>query len=91
MKKYYRVKKDTFLWVAGAIISNTGGNTPGTGYLPIEDIWDKVPPGTEYITDKIIEHPDNAEWFERVYPDTLNGKLFYTRDKIIEMYQSAFK
>ena len=90
--KHYRVKKDTFLWKAGAIISNsvaTGGQE--NGYAAIEDIWDAVPTRGEYISAAIIEHPDNAQFFERVYPDTLGGKIYRTKDQFVELYSNAFK
>lgn len=93
--KHYRVKKDTFIWKAGAIIvdsvpsSSTGA---GAGYKSIEDIWDAVPTvGVEYISGRIVEHPDNAEFFERVYPDTLGGKIYRTKDQLAEHYNNAFK
>lgn len=93
--KHYRLKKDTFLWKAGAILQHDPASTNDTlrlGYRPVEDIWDAVPVlGGEYISARIIEHPDNAEYFERVYPDTLKGKLFHTKDQLVELYTNAFK
>lgn len=89
MTKFYRVKKDNFLWKEGAIISN---RKDGSGYLPVEDIWNATPAnGDEYISGRIIEHEDNADFFERVYPDTVGGSLYRTKDQMIEMYQKAFK
>lgn len=88
MEKYYRVKKDTFLWKEGAILCTT---VDGTGYRAVKDIWDKVPLKTEYITAHIIENPDNADTFERVYPDTVTGNLFRTKDQMLKMYKDAFK
>jgi hypothetical protein len=87
--KYYRVKKDTFLWKEGAIIKCADDEK---GYVAIEDVWDAVPcVGNEYISKRIIEHSGNAEFFERVYPDSIKGKLFRTKDQLITMYQDAFK
>lgn len=93
--KHYRVKQDTFLWKAGAILSDEGtsASNPAThGYDAVEDVWDATPTiGQEYISARIIEHPDNAAFFERVYPDTLTGKIYYTRDQLVELYNGAFK
>jgi hypothetical protein len=84
--KHYRVKKDTFLWKEGAIIK-----LESDGYKAIEDVWDAVPCiGTEYISARIIEHIDNAEFFERVYPDNIKGKIFRTKVQLIEFYKENF-
>lgn len=88
MKKYYRVKKDNFLWKEGAILSNTHEN----GYAPIEDIWDNTPiNGKEYISAQIIEHESNAEYFERVYADSVVGSIFRTADQLRQFYKESFK
>lgn len=92
MSKYYRVKQDTFLWDAGAIIKSGTYNSGSEGYTAIQDIWDAVPTiGGEYISSKIVEHEGNSAFFERVYPDTLNGKIFKTKDKILDFYKESFK
>jgi hypothetical protein len=85
-EKFYRVKKDTFMWKAGCILICKSGD-----YHPIVDIWDQVELKDEYIREHIIEHPDNADWFERVYPDTIKGMLYRTKDQMVTMYQEAFK
>lgn len=87
--KYYRVIKDTFLWKEGAILSNSYDNNKG--YVAIEDIWNKVPIGGEYISAEIIEHPDNSDFFERVYSDDIKGKIFRTKDEILGVYKKSFK
>lgn len=88
MPKFYRVKQDTFMWKEGAIISD---KNPGQ-YSSVEDIWDVCPPvSSEYISPAIIEHPDNENFFERVYPDTISGKLFRTKDQLVTLYETAFK
>jgi hypothetical protein len=91
--KYYRVKKDTFIWKDGAVLKE--GNYSGSstsGYRAIEDIWDATPTiGTEYISARIVEHPDNSEFFERVYQDTIGGKVFKTKDQIVQLYNDSFK
>ncbi len=75
MAKYYRVKTTNFMWEEGAILSteNCGVN----GYRAIDPIYNKVELGTEYISAHIIENPDNAEFFERVYPINLGLKMVY--------------
>lgn len=73
-KRYYRVKKDTFLWLKGAIIESENSG----GYTAISDLWnatDKL--DGEYITCKIIEAADNSEWFERVHEVSVLGKAKY--------------
>lgn len=85
--KYYRVKQDNFMWKEGAVLQSTGG-----GYTPVEDIWDATPVNdSEYISDRIIEHPDNAAYFERVYSNDLKGKGYKTADQMRELYKGAFK
>ncbi len=95
MDKYYRVKKDTFMWKEGAILradSDLNAIDPVGGYRAVEDIWDSTPiNGAEYISARIIEHPLNADIFERVYPDSITGKLFKTKDQLLDMYSKAFK
>lgn len=86
--KYYRVRNDTFLWQAGAILHK---NDAG-GYVAIEDVWDSVPiVYSEYISASIVEHEGNAEFFERVYPDSVSGKIFRTKDQLVAAYDGAFK
>lgn len=88
MSKYYRVIKDNPLWKKGAILK-----LESKGYAPIEDIWDRLGKyqGDEYLSQQFIESPENAEFFERVYEDTLVGKVFKTKDQIVEAYSKSFK
>ena len=87
--KYYRVKKDTFLWKEGAILKNNYDN--GKGYKAIQDIWNSTEAlGEEYISHRIIEAEDNKEWFENVYPDSLKGSIYRTKDQMVEFYKGAF-
>lgn len=88
--KYYRVKKDTFLWKEGAILKDDAEGSTGKGYRAIEDIWDRVRVGGEYISSHIIENPINADFFERVYPDNLKGNVYRTADKLREVYKKSF-
>lgn len=89
MTKFYRVIKNNFLWREGAILASNG-----SGYRPVDnlDIWNNVPiKNTEYISDHIIEHKDNIEWFERIYKDTISGSLYKTADQIKDLYEKSFK
>ncbi|MBV6446404.1 MAG: hypothetical protein IFNCLDLE_02702 [Ignavibacteriaceae bacterium] len=91
MAKYYRVTKDTFLWKEGAILK-LQANGGDMGYEPIEDIWDTTPNnGREYISARIVEHPNNSEWFERVYQDTIKEGFFRTAEQLKEAYKKSFK
>lgn len=74
------------MWKEEAIITSSG-----SGYHAIEDIWDKVPLSTEYISDHIIEHLGNEDFFERVYKDSMAGNLFRTADQMREIYKGSFK
>jgi hypothetical protein len=76
--KYFRVKKDTFLYVAGAILKFEPTLGKNGGYVPIEDIWNIGAMSNEFISAPIIEHADVSEWLERVYPDTIQGKIYRT-------------
>lgn len=87
--KFYRVKKDNFLWKEGAIIKFNANNN---GYLPLEDIWNSTPVNeAEYISSRVIEHCNNEQYFERVYPDSTIGKIYHTKDQLVEAYTGAFK
>lgn len=90
--KYYRVKTDCFLWNAGAIIEFVATLGTKGGYTAVEDIWDAVPEVEgEFISAPIIESETNAKFFERVYPDTIAGKIFRTKDQIVRLYQEGFR
>lgn len=76
------------MWEEGAIISNKCN----TGqYVALEDIWNKIPDMTEYISDSIIEDKVNKDYFERVYPDTLKGNIYRTSDQLKKVYKDSFK
>ena len=80
MSKFYRVKQTNFMWEEGAILEHDEDTGSDGGYRPIEDLWDHVELGTEYISGHIIEDEGNAEFFERVYPlGSLEKKLFGTK------------
>ena len=84
MSKYYRVKKENFLWEVGAILQKNN-NGHRSGYSPIEDLWDKTEHNEgEYISAPIIEN--NPEFFERVYPDELNKLVFRTAQEMKQLF-----
>lgn len=87
MEKYYRVTQDNFMWKKGAILTDQSKGQ----YIGIEDVWDTTPVNEkEYISARIVEHSNNAAYFERVYPDTLKGSLYRTKDQLVDMYEKAF-
>lgn len=85
MSKFYRVKKDSFLWHKGAILEENGN-----GYKPINDIWDVTDHNRdEYISSQIIENC--PEYFERVYEASKFGKaVFVTKEKAREVAGKYF-
>ena len=74
MKKFYKVKKENFLWDVGAILAE--GNN---GYSPINDIFAKnespKKDDHEVISFYIVEN--QPEYFERVYEVNLLTKIVY--------------
>jgi hypothetical protein len=73
--RYFRAKKDSFLWVAGAIIKKEDDEK---GYAPIDDsrVWDVTEVNNgEYITANIIENC--PEWFEEVYKINMITRCIY--------------
>lgn len=80
MAKFYRVKQDNFLWNKGAILKCDEKVGPNGGYYPIDDLWDQVEANDEYISVRIVEAPENAKFFERVYSlGALEKRLFGTK------------
>jgi len=78
MSKYYRVKRDSFLWDKGAILEyRKESDDYNEGYHCIDDIWDATEHNEgEYIaTRDIIEK--NPTWFERVYQVNVLKKTMY--------------
>jgi len=84
MKKYYRVKKDTFIWEKGAIL-----HQEGSGYVAVEDVWNTVNIENEYISSSIIE--SQPDWFERVYESKTEKALFVTADGLKKAYTSMIQ
>jgi hypothetical protein len=84
--KLYRVKKDTYVWVEGAIIKK---NTDGD-YQAINDIWNVegndeltkfLEKGNFYVSAEVVEN--SPDWFERVYKvSSLKGMLYVVKDKM---------
>lgn len=83
MAKYYRVKKDTPMWIEGAIIFNSDYSEK---YRATQDIWTRVE-GTEGWTegDKLVEN--NPDWYERVYPiDLITKTVYKLKEQALEFY-----
>ena len=83
--KYYKVIKDTFMWEVGAILGE-GARGNSSGYVGIEDIWDKHKNMTEYISKSIIEN--SPEFFERVYTDNVEKMVFKTKEQLKAVFNS---
>lgn len=83
--KYYKCIKDNFMWVKGAILESNGN-----GYRPISDLWNKVDLRTEYISDHIIENPENKDFFERVYEITHDKRRVFLPKKEAQKMFDAF-
>jgi hypothetical protein len=87
--KYYRVKKETFLWDEGAIISNKDSSGE---YRAIDPIFNRMDDQTEYISANIIEAEENKDFFDRVYPVNLVTKTVYkAKEQAKEMLQKEYK
>lgn len=84
--KYYRAKKDSFLWEEGAILACEDNRCK-----PVTDIWNVTEyNGNEYVSSPIIEN--NPEWFERVYEVSLVGTVVYeAREKAKELLKKQYK
>ena len=90
-EKYYRVKKDTFLWKAGAILQCRTPSNQQSYYTAIEDIWDVLPLDSPVLYSDVVEHPDNAAWFERVYKySALSQAAYYCKEKMLEMINKQY-
>ena len=87
MTKYYRVKKNTFMWEEGAILKLNYGSGSDGGYMAISDLWDASEyVDDEYISKKIIEDKSNSEWFERVYSiNLLKSTVYKIKEEAIEI------
>lgn len=79
MARYFRVLKDTFLWNAGAIISENDGEEE---YTSINRAFDRLYHG-EVISADIVEDVINSEFFEEVYPFE-TGEVDEEEEEILE-------
>ena len=87
MTKFYRVKQDNFMWKKDAILTDQDKGQ----YVAIEDIWNSCDSITnEYISARIIEDENNKDYFERVYPETVKGSFYRTKDELIDLYKKSF-
>lgn len=75
MSKFYRARKDSFMWEEGAILEYDDDSGTNGGYRAISDLWDNVELENEYISKNIVEK--NPGWFERVYEISVLGKAKY--------------
>ena len=80
MTKYYKVLKDTPLWIKGAIIKSGANN--GAGYNSTDDVY-LTCDHSEYLSTKIIE--SQPEWFQRVFLiERIGRSLFLTRKEAVD-------
>lgn len=85
MTKYYRLLKDTPIWIEGAIISD---DNTSDGYQAIEDIWDRAEKAKDHWESKaVIEAPENKDFFERVYKDKMDKAIFHTKEELKKVYE----
>lgn len=88
--KYYRNLKDNFLWQEGAILSDEKAQGSDGGYSPVTDLFDKTEANDgEYISRRIVEHDDNKDMFERVYPIGDLKKMLFGNKKAAQAAMSA--
>lgn len=88
--KYYRNLKDNFLWQEGAILSDDNNCGDDGGYQPVTDLFDKTEANNgEYISRRIVEHDDNKDMFERVYPIGDLKKMLFGNKKAAQAAMSA--
>ncbi len=86
--KFYRVKKDTHVLVAGAILTRDGSST---NYKAVDDIWNmegspELEKALEGWCEKQGVVENNPEWFERVYSvKSIKGMYYVAKDKMKEL------
>lgn len=90
MGKYYRVLKDTPLWLEGAIIKFNVDLGNYGGYEVIEDIWNPCE-HQDYVSKEIIEAPANSGFFERVYKSSPEKLAFKTAEEMKKLFNSFKK
>ena len=87
--KFYRVKKENFLWEVWAILEETKQDA-WMWYSPIEDCFKKFD-NEEYITSEIVEN--SPEYFERVYEvrSILSKTIYETKEKAMALVSKMYK
>ncbi len=85
--KFYRVKKDTHVLVAGAILKKDGSY-----YRAVDDIWNiegslelaKAIESGWSEKEGVVEN--NPDWFERVYSvKSIKGMYYVAKDKMKDL------
>jgi hypothetical protein len=89
MDKFYRVKKDTYLFTAGAILSNKENSTQ---YKATDDIWHvegnetlrKFLDGAPAVAADVVEN--SPDWFERVYKvSSIRGMAYVVKSTMKDL------
>ena len=89
MEKFYRVKKDTYLFTVGAILSNKDNNTQ---YKATDDIWHvegnetlkKFLDGQPAVASDLVEN--SPDWFERVYKvSSIRGMAYVVKSAMKDL------
>ena len=89
MEKFYRVKKDTYLFTAGAILSNKENSTQ---YKATDDIWHvegnetlrKFLDGAPAVAADVVEN--SPDWFERVYKvSSIRGMAYVVKSAMKDL------
>ena len=89
MEKFYSVKKDTYLFTAGAILSNKENSTQ---YKATDDIWHvegnetlrKFLDGAPAVAADVVEN--SPDWFERVYKvSSIRGMAYVVKSAMKDL------
>lgn len=86
--KFYRVKKENFLWEVWAILKEEKEDA-WTWYSPIDDCFKKFD-NDEYISSIIVEN--SPEYFERVYEvkSFLDKIVYETKEKAMTLVSKMY-
>lgn len=87
MEKFYRVVKDTPVWLKGAIVRKGDDSDQ---YSAVNDIWnsEETPELTKYLDNRSITEMASViencpSWYERVYKvSSLKGMYYVVKDKM---------
>lgn len=75
------------MWSKGAIIKSEG-----SGYRSVNEIFNHVELGSEYISDRIIEDKVNDIFFEKVYKvDLLTKTVYKLKDEAKALLEKEYK